>query len=259
MTISARRPPVLDRMTALFLDFDGTLAPLAPRPQDVQMPAWVVPTLQRLHGSLDGALALLSGRPLAQIDAYLEPLKLPAAGVHGVERRLSDGRLRRRDPVLPDAVRTVAQQLVDAHAGLLLESKPGALALHFRAAPELEPLCMQSLQAAIGDDEGWELLPGHAVVEVKPTGVCKGSALSAFLSENGFAGRRPVVVGDDVGDESAFVEAQAAGGFGVRVGPGESAARYRLADTRAVQRWLLACAAALDAVPRERAGVPSDS
>ena len=75
--MSERPPPVMDRFTALFLDFDGTLAPIAPRPQDVHTPTWVVPTLQRLRTGLGGAVALLSGRPLAQIDAYLSPLKLP--------------------------------------------------------------------------------------------------------------------------------------------------------------------------------------
>ncbi|HVK33616.1 MAG TPA: trehalose-phosphatase [Burkholderiaceae bacterium] len=249
--MSAQRPPVLDGLTALFLDFDGTLAPIAPRPQDVQTPAWVVPTLRRLQASLGGALALLSGRPLAQIDAFLSPLKLPAAGVHGVERRMADGRVRRRDPALPEAVRGAARQLVTTHRDLLLEDKPGALAVHFRAAPALGELCADTLRAALGRDDEWELLPGHEVIEVKPRGVCKGSALCAFLGEERFTGRRPVVVGDDVGDESAIVEAQLAGGFGVRVGPGQSAARYRLADTRAVRRWLMACAKGLEA-PEDR-------
>lgn len=245
--MSAQRPPVLDGLTALFLDFDGTLAPIAPRPQDVQTPAWVVPTLRRLQRSLGGALALLSGRPLAQIDTFLSPLKLPAAGVHGVERRLADGRVRRRDPVLPDAVRGAARQLASNHEALLLEDKAGTLALHFRAQPALGDVCVDALRAALGPDALWELLPGHEVIEVKPRGVCKGSALCAFLGEERFSGRRPVVVGDDVGDESAIVEAQRAGGFGVHVGPGESAARFRLADTRAVQRWLQACAKVLEA------------
>jgi trehalose 6-phosphate phosphatase len=246
--MSAQRPPALDGLTALFLDFDGTLAPIAPRPQDVRTPAWVVPTLRRLQRSLDGALALLSGRPLTQLDAFLSPLKLPAAGVHGVERRLADGQVRRHDPRLPAAVRDAANQLVRAHDTLLLEDKPGAMALHFRAQPALRELCVVALRRALGHDDQWDLLPGHEVIEVKPRGVSKGSALSAFLGEEQFTGRRPVVVGDDVGDESAIVEAQRTGGFGVRVGPGESTARYRLADTRAVQRWLQASARQLEAL-----------
>lgn len=235
-------PPLLAGAAALFLDFDGTLAPLAPRPQDVHTPSWVVPTLGRLHAALGGALAMLSGRPLAQLDTFLSPLKLPAAGVHGAERRLADGRVRRHDPVLPEALRAAAQRLAAQHAQLLLETKPGALALHFRAAPELETLCRLTLGEAIAGDEDWELMPGHCVFEVKPRSVCKGSALRAFMAEHAFAGRLPVVVGDDVGDESAVLAAQESGGFGVRVGGGESQARYRLSHPGAVQRWLGACA-----------------
>jgi trehalose 6-phosphate phosphatase len=142
--MSAQRPPALDGLTALFLDFDGTLAPIAPRPQDVRTPAWVVPTLRRLQRSLDGALALLSGRPLTQLDAFLSPLKLPAAGVHGVERRLADGQVRRHDPRLPAAVRDAANQLVRAHDTLLLEDKPGAMALHFRSATTSSGICCRA-------------------------------------------------------------------------------------------------------------------
>jgi trehalose 6-phosphate phosphatase len=237
---------LLSGATALFLDFDGTLAPLAPRPQDVHTPRWVVPTLARLRAALGGALAMLSGRPLAQLDAFLRPLRLPAAGVHGAERRLVDGRVRRHDPALPARLRATAQALAEHNASLLIEGKPGGLALHYRASPELETLCESALRDAIDGEDEWDLLPGHCVIEVKPRSICKGTALRAFMVEPEFAGRVPVVVGDDVGDESAVIAAQAAGGFGVRVGRGESCARYRLSHPRAVQRWLGACADALE-------------
>jgi len=239
-------PPGLPRDAALFLDFDGTLAPLAPRPSDVRVPAWVVPTLKRLEHALHGALAVVSGRPLAQVDAFLKPLRLPAAGVHGVERRLTNGRVRVHAGQPPDAVNAAARALVEREPQLLLETKPGALALHYRAAPELGTLCQQTLADALPPGGEWIVTPGHCVYEVRARRVSKAIVLEAFLTEDSFVGRMPVYVGDDETDEDGIAEAQSAGGFGVRVGDGASAARYRLADPRAVGHWLRASADALE-------------
>jgi trehalose 6-phosphate phosphatase len=240
-------PPLLPRGAALFLDFDGTLAPIAPRPQDVHLPSWVVPTLQRLRQALDGALVVVSGRPLADLDLFLAPLRLPAAGVHGVERRLADGRIRVHSGTPPAAVIEAAQGLVAAHRGLLVESKPGGLALHYRLSPELEALCVQTIDAAVAGCPDWQALRGKCVVEVKQRRVSKGAVVRAFLAEPGFAGRVPVFVGDDATDEDGICEAQAAGGFGVKVGEGASIARHRLGDVQAVSRWLVASAERLSA------------
>jgi len=239
-------PPRLPRRSALFLDVDGTLAPIAMRPQDVRLPPWVIPVLRRLQHQLAGALALVSGRPLAALDGLLRPLRLPAAGVHGVERRLADGRVRVHSAELPQAVRQAAQALADQHAGLLLEAKPGGLALHYRAEPALGPRCLAALGEALVGIDGWELMPGHCVAEVKPRGVSKAAVVAAFMLEQAFADRVPVFVGDDTTDEGGIAAAQAAGGFGVRVGPGASGARHRLPDPDAVGRWLRASADALE-------------
>jgi trehalose 6-phosphate phosphatase len=240
-------PPGLPASASLFLDFDGTLAPLALRPQDVSVGLWVVPTLQSLRRRLEGALAIVSGRPLDGIDAFLHPLVLAAAGCHGVERRDVNGRIERHESEPPASVVSRAQRLAAEHSGLLLESKPSGLALHYRLSPELATLCRQQLAQALAEAPGaalkWELQGGHCVCELKQRSVSKGSAVRAYLAEAPFAGRLPVFVGDDVTDEDGIRAVQAAGGFGIRVGPGASEARFRLADTDAVAAWLLEAAA----------------
>ena len=245
MTTDALSPPVLLGQAALFLDFDGTLVPLAPRPQDIQVPSWVVPVLDRLRLQLGGALAVVSGRPLAQIDAFLHPLRLPGAGVHGVERRLIDGRVRVHAGMPPAAVLQAAQSLVELHPELMLERKPGGLALHYRGQPQLASLCRRTLESVVAEHDDWDVMPGDCVVEVKQSRVSKGAALRAFLAEPAFIGRVPVYVGDDVSDEDGIRQAQASGGFGVKVGGNSSLAQYRLPDPQAVGRWLVVSAEAM--------------
>jgi trehalose 6-phosphate phosphatase len=240
-------PPDLLSSASLFLDFDGTLVQLAPRPQDVSVATWVVPTLRSLTQRLEGALAIVSGRPLSAIDAFLHPLVLAGAGCHGVERRNISGRIELHESEPPAGVVSCARGLAARHAGLLLESKPSGLALHFRASPELGAMCREQLAQALAEASGaalqWELLDGHCVCELKQRAVSKGGAVRACLAEAPFAGRLPVFVGDDTTDEDGIRAVQAAGGFGIRVGPGDSQARYRLTDTDAVADWLRHAAA----------------
>lgn len=292
---SLQPPPPILASTALFVDFDGTLAPIAARPQDVRVPGWVLPVLGALQRRQQGALALVSGRPLAQLDQFLQPLTLAAAGVHGAERRGASGRLEVQTATPPPELVACARSLAHSHAGLLLEPKPGGFALHYRERPELEALCREALQSALKDsrleaqprpqpvsarqtpgpaavqgtgpaaqDAGaqaprihWELMQGHCVFELKQCRVSKGMALRAFMAEAPFAGRTPVYVGDDVTDEDGIAAAQALGGWGVRVGAGRTAARYRLSDVDAVGRWLGAALSADVRTPVALSAVPA--
>ncbi|WP_288407923.1 trehalose-phosphatase [uncultured Herbaspirillum sp.] len=224
---------------ALFLDFDGTLVDLAPQPEEIVVPPELITLLQRIQQESDGALAIVSGRPLDQLDFFLAPLRLPAAGVHGAERRTADGRILQQ-PV-PDVhhLRERLLGLVESHPGLQLELKRGALALHYRHAAHLEQRCVETMMDALRHEPGFTLLHGKMVVEAKPH-INKGDAVAAFLHEAPFRGRRPVFIGDDVTDEAGFAIAQGEvfGGLGIKIGAGPSQALQRLADPAAVLNLL---------------------
>ena len=228
---------------ALFLDFDGTLVDLAPQPEAVIVPAGLVPTLSALNQYLGGALALISGRPIEQIDEFLEPLRLPAAGVHGAERRAASGELTLLSTHPLQRVEEVASALVAQHPLLRLESKRGSLALHYRQAPELEGLCLAAIQAAVDESPGLTLLRGKMVVEAKPGGASKGRAIEAFMHEPPFAGRSPVFIGDDSTDEVGFATVQRLRGLGVKVGEGTSVAWQRLESAQVLREQLKAAVA----------------
>jgi trehalose 6-phosphate phosphatase len=231
-------PQDLPRAGALFLDVDGTLAPIEPRPEDVRVGPQVLSTLQRLQGVLGGALALISGRPITELDALFAPLRMPCAGVHGAQRRDGSGRVHNHVGVPPAAVFAAAREWVARHPALRLEIKPAAIALHYRAQPELGPDSGRLLRGALAGHPDWDAMDGHCVVEVKPRGVSKGHALRAFMEEAPFQGRTPVMIGDDVTDEDAFAAAQAMGGMGIKVGPGATQAMHRLDSPQAVLEWL---------------------
>lgn len=231
-------PDLLTNSTALFLDFDGTLVDIAEQPQEVQVPAGLVQTLVLLKRYLDGAVAVVSGRPIGQIDDFLRPLQIAAAGVHGTERRGADGTMTLLSTHPLDAVEQAARQLSNQHAGLLVEGKRGSVALHFRQAPELEALCVETMEAAVQASPGVTMLRGKMVVEAKPGGASKGGAIEEFMREPPFAGRTPLFVGDDVTDEAGFSSVQGMGGVGVKVGEGPSVASHRIATPELFRRQL---------------------
>ena len=221
---------LLYNSTALFLDFDGTLVDIAEQPHDVEVPSALVPTLRSLSEYLGGAVAVISGRPISQIDDFLRPLQLAAAGVHGAERRSSGGELTLLSTHPLDVVEQAARKLAAQNAGLLVESKRGSLALHYRQAPELEELCLSTMQQAVQESPGITLLRGKMVVEAKPGGASKGGAIEKFMREPPFAGRAPLFVGDDITDEVGFSTVQRLGGLGVKVGEGATVAWQRIAS-----------------------------
>ena len=237
-------PPALHADCALFLDIDGTLAELAPSPDAVRIDHAVAAALPQISARLGGALALITGRSITGADRPFRDLILPIAGQHGCERRDANGTLHLHAPVKATLakLRKLFSDLAARHPGLLLEDKGATLALHYRQAPELASHVHRTLRS--GTDEvgaaGYELQPGKQLLEIRPDGRDKGTAISDFMREQPFAGRLPVFVGDDRGDEHGFVVVKRMRGWSVKVGPGATAAQYRLADIAAVRQWLLA-------------------
>lgn len=232
-------PPAALERPALFLDMDGVLAPLAPRPDDVVPVARRTAVLKRLATRLEGRLAIVSGRTLAEIDRIAEAASPAASGVHGLERRRPDGSLERAEP--HPGVRTVVEafdRFAADRPGMIVEDKGVSAGLHYRGARAFADDA-GALARRLADETGLALQAGELVVELKTPGTSKGTAVRAFMAEAPFAGGLPVMVGDDLTDEDGFEAAAALGGFGVLVGPERStAARYRLEDVEAVLGWL---------------------
>jgi trehalose 6-phosphate phosphatase len=242
--------PLLGAGCAVFLDFDGTLADIAAHPQAVTVHAEVPARLATLAAALEGAVAIVTGRPIAEIDHFLAPLRLPAAGVHGAERRRADGRWHRLPAPVLDEVLPALRALCAAHPGLLLEEKSSAIALHYRQAPALEAQCLAAMTEALQRLPDMALMRGKQVIEMKPRAADKGAAVRVFLEEAPFRGRHPWFFGDDVTDEAAFEAVQALGGIAVKIGSGATCARYRVADPAALQVWMQQALAALATPPQ---------
>lgn len=225
---------------ALFLDFDGTLVGFADDPDAVDVPPELVTVLSSLAARFDGALALVSGRAVASVDRLL-PLGLPTAGVHGFEFR-SGGEIESNAEEEARLVpaRASIRNMIGAGDPIRIEDKGGAIVLHFRTAPEAAARARAIAEAAAATDEGLIAVGGHAIAEVRPKAITKAGAILRFLRSPRFSGRRPIFVGDDVTDEDGFRAVSEAGGFGIKVGPGDTVARYRLADVAAVRAWLRA-------------------
>jgi trehalose 6-phosphate phosphatase len=242
-------PPQLDiRAHALFLDLDGTLAPIVARPDMVQLSGELRGMLQRLAHAMNGALALVTGRTIADADRILGGALNNIAGVHGYEVRSAAQILHAPiDLASIAAARKEADALLRANApGCSIEDKTASIALHFRQAPAMEPQ-VRNTAKLVAAKYGLHMLEGKMVIELLTSAHSKAHALELFLSEPPFAGRTPVAVGDDVTDEDAFAAAAAHGGFAVLVGePRPSAAHYWLRDPDAVAAWL---AAALERAP----------
>ena len=237
---------------ALYLDFDGTLAELADHPDRVRVAPWLLPLLERLSAGLDGALALVSGRRIDSLDRLLHPARHPIAGLHGMERRADACGPAVRVPIegspLGDIRRALAA-MASAHAGLLLEDKGEALALHYRNAPGLEAMCRERVEALAGELTQHHVITGKMVLEIKPHAANKGAAIGAFAHAAPFAGRVPVFAGDDRTDEDGFAWVNDNAGISIKVGDGPSCARHRVADVTALHDWLHAVADTLAARP----------
>lgn len=246
-------PTVLDcpdwaRTWALFLDIDGTLLDLAPEPQAVRVPPGLAARIGALARGLGGALALVSGRPLSDIDRFF-PGGFDAAGTHGAQWRLG-GTATEPGSAIGAALLEMTPLLREETArlpGVMLEHKPHALALHYRLAPEREAQ-VRSLAACAAERLGpaFRLQIGKLVVEILPAEAGKGAAIERFLGRPPYAGRTPVFVGDDRTDEDGFAVVNARGGLSIRVGAGApTQARFQLDSPAAVRDWLAGLVASL--------------
>lgn len=235
-----RIPPL-----AVFLDFDGTLVELAPSPDAIDVPDELADEVESARRAFGGAVAVVSGRAISDLDRYL-PADLALAGGHGSERRRADGSTVALPPERSEAASKIADRLgafVGAHAGLILERKASAVALHYRLAPELHDEAVAALLGALDGTTEFGIIEGKMVVEARPVEASKGAAVRAFMQEAPFSGRFPVFIGDDLTDEDGFAAAQELGGIGVKVGDGETAARLRTPDVRSARAIIRGLAA----------------
>jgi trehalose 6-phosphate phosphatase len=224
---------------ALFLDLDGTLAPIQEKPNDVGPDSQRSALLERARIALGGRLAILSGRTLGEIDRIVERSARCAAGVHGLQRRSSTGAVSEAlpHPALVEVVE-VFRAMARARTGLLVEPKTLSVAFHYRGAPGAKEAVVE-LALRLADSAGLIVQEGDMVVELKTPGSDKGDALKAFMTEEPFHGSIPIFVGDDLTDEAGFAAAGAEGGTGVLVGPPrDTRAVWRLENPDQVLAWI---------------------
>ncbi|MDQ4088045.1 MAG: trehalose-phosphatase [Pseudomonadota bacterium] len=230
---------------ALFLDFDGTLVDIVERPDAVVVDPALPEVLLRLQERLDGALAIVSGRPIAFLDRHLGPDRFDIAGLHGLEHRIG-GRLVLCNPDDHPRLRVLVKRLSKAVApkpGVLIEDKGCSVAIHWRLAPHEKEFALATAHAAIealGSD--YRVQHGKAVAEILPSAAGKGKVIERFLHEPPYKGRRPIFVGDDLTDENGFKTVNAHGGLSVRIGAGETIAQVRLGTPADLRHCLSAWA-----------------
>jgi trehalose 6-phosphate phosphatase len=225
---------------AYFLDVDGTLVEIAETPGEVRVPIELKTIISLAHSACDGALAVISGRAITDLDLMLGLPQLPIVGQHGLENRDSQGKLHHHalaDSGLGDIVHHL-QHLQARHPGLLLEDKGGTFAIHYRKAPELGSYLSRLLRGLLAMRPGLHLQRGKYVFELKPDGFDKGTAVTELMSMPPFAGRKPVFIGDDLTDEYGFKVVNQMDGLSIKVGNGRTCARYRLSGVDAVRGWL---------------------
>ncbi|HCB1740919.1 trehalose-phosphatase [Citrobacter sp. RHBSTW-00696] len=240
MTASLILPPEQSASCAYFFDLDGTLAEIKPYPDQVVVPQTILQLLHQLATHNAGALALISGRSMVELDALTTPFRFPLAGVHGAERRDINGQTH--IVRLAAAIEREAGELLSTALatmpGTTLEAKGMAFALHYRQAPEHEAALINLAERITHRWPQLALQHGKCVVEIKPKGTNKGDAIAAFMQEAPFAGRVPVFFGDDLTDETGFGVVNRAGGISVKVGNGTTQATWRLDGVSDVWHWL---------------------
>lgn len=230
------------RRFSLFLDVDGVLLEIADTPDGVRLPPDLLPILNRLIEACEGAVALVSGRSLAFLESMFKGLPIAMAGLHGVERRMPDGKKEKSD--------TNEAQLLDLRAALgefaaqnpevSLEDKGMAIALHYRSAPNIGPAVRAFLDESLPTlAPNFHVQPGKMVYEVKPHGMDKGAAIDLLLAVEPFSGRMPIFAGDDITDEHGFAVVNARDGISIKVGEGmDTLAKYHIGSVSELRTWL---------------------
>lgn len=226
---------------ALFLDVDGTLLEICDDPGEVRSDAGLNALLETLFNELDGALSLVSGRSIAQLDRIFAPASFPAAGSHGAEIRLRPyADVVASLAALPNAIVSTLSEFAQANDGLLLERKNGGVSLHYRKAPALEADCRRLVMELMPKiEEEFRLIPGKMVYELAPLHHDKGIAIKTMMQRRPFSGRRPLFIGDDITDEDGFRFVNQVDGISVRVGEESgSEAVHALGTVSEVRQWL---------------------
>ena len=225
----AARQPI-----ALFLDFDGTLVEIAETPDGIDVPDGLARRLEALGARIDGRLALITGRALADIRGHLGCVSIMTVGSHGAEFGNADA----PPSAMPDWAAAAVAALAAQWPGVLVETKPHGLAIHYRQEPDAESAVF-TLMDDIAEREGLAVRRGKMVVELGSAQANKGRAVARLMDRPPYLGALPVFIGDDITDEDGFAAAAAAGGHGILVGvPRPTAAHFRLSGTQDVHRWL---------------------
>ena len=226
--------------SAVLLDVDGTILDLAPTPRAVVVPPDLVAALERLSKRTGGALAFVSGRPLAELDLFFAPLRLAAVAGHGAELRRADGLVARTGRLLDPALKAALVGIADGRPGVAVEDKEYSIALHFRQAPQLAHAIRDAVNAVCArfPARALEILPGKSVLEVKQPSFNKGTAVRELMRHAPFRGRRPIFIGDDVTDEAAFAVLPEFGGIGFSVGRAMNGIAGTFETPGDVRRWI---------------------
>lgn len=229
-------PDKVTQQHAIILDFDGTLVDLAETPSSVEVPVQLSPLLGQIYELLDGALAIVSGRPVAEIEGFLHlPKDMQVAGVHGAEWR---GQPARSDDSLQSMLRRLEADAIRKFGAGAVERKSFAIAVHYRAQPQIRDAILVFLQDWLEGQSELRLIAGKAVFEVKPSWANKGAAVEALLARPPFHHRKAIMFGDDVTDEDAFAAVSGLGGIAVKIGQGPSIAPQRMASPGELRDWL---------------------
>jgi trehalose 6-phosphate phosphatase len=243
---SSNKPPLPRQddlgSLALLLDVDGTILDVAMTPGGVAVPGSLRSSLKELHAKTGGALALVSGRLIRNLDALFAPLRLPAIGGHGAEMRLSGNDVTqvRHPAVIGDALRNLVAAVAASDPRIILEDKGSSLALHYRLAPQIEQALKAEIAAIIAGAglPDLEVMNGKAVIEIKPANFSKGEAIREMMKSPPFAHRKPLFVGDDTTDESVFKVLPMLGGIGYSVERFIPGANGTFDSPHDVRHWL---------------------